>query len=127
MWARRRQADNGSHWVAVTQDGAVLRALQVTHGAGERPRLAWSYTQDATELARGLRALGRVHPLRGMSLTGVLGRAQYRLVSTELDDLPREEWSGAVRWRLKEQVDFSVDDAVVDVLGVPQDTQNRST
>lgn len=127
MWARRRQADNGSHWVAVTQDGAVLRALQMTHGVGERPRLGWFYNQDASDLARGLRALGRAHPLRGVSLTGVLGRTQYRLVSTELDDLPREDWSGAVRWRLKEQVDFPVDDAIVEVLGVPQDTQNRTT
>lgn len=127
MWARRRQADNGSHWVAVTQDGAVLRALQVSHGASGRPRLDWVHTQDTNDFARGLRALGRAHSLRGVSLTSVLGRTQYRLISTELDELPREDWSGAVRWRLKEQVDFSVDDAIVEVLGVPQDTQNRTT
>ena len=127
MWARRRQADNGSNWVAITQVGAVLRALQVTHGIGERPRLDWIYSQDTTDFARGLRALGRAHSLRGAALTSVLGRTQYRLISTELDELPREDWSGAVRWRLKEQVDFSVDDAIVEVLGVPQDTQNRTT
>ena len=104
----------------------MLRALQVTHGAADRPRLAWVYNQDTTDFARGLRALGRAHALRGASLAGVLGRTQYRLISTEVDDLPREEWSGVVRWRLKEQVDFPVDDAIVEVLGVPQDTQNRS-
>ncbi len=127
MWPRRRQADNGSHWVAAIQDGAVLRALQVTYGPDERPRLAWVHSQESADFSRGLRVLGRAHPLRGVSLTGVLGRAQYRLISTELDDLPREEWAGVVRWRLKEQVDFPVDDAIVDVLGVPQDTQNRGT
>ena len=127
MWVRRRQADNGSNWVAITQIGTVLRALQLTHGSDERPRLDWVYNQEATDFARGLRALGRVHPLRGAALASVLGRPQYRLISTELDELPREEWSGAVRWRLKEQVDFSVDDAIVEVLGVPQDTQNRNT
>ena len=83
--------------------------------------------QETADFSRGLRALGRVHPLRGVSLAGVLGRSQYRLISTELDELPREEWAGVVRWRLKEQVDFPVDDAIVDVLGVSQDTQNRST
>ncbi|HIV73428.1 MAG TPA: PilN domain-containing protein [Candidatus Aquabacterium excrementipullorum] len=113
--------------MAVAQDGAVLRALQVTHVTGERPRVAWSYTEDSSDLARGLRTLSRAHPLRGVSLASVLARTQYRLVSTELDELPREEWAGAVRWRLKEQVDFPVDDAIVDVLGVPQDTQNRAT
>ncbi len=127
MWPRRRQADNGSHWVAAAQDGAVLRALQVTYGTDERPSLAWVHSQESADFSRGLRALGRAHPLRGVSLAGVLGRAQYRLISTELDDLPREEWAGVVRWRLKEQVDFPVDDAIVDVLGVPQDTQNRGT
>lgn len=127
MWARRRQADNGTHWVAVTQDGAVLRALQVTHATGEKPCVAWAHSQETADFAKGLRGLARAHPLRGVSLSTVLGRPQYRLISTELDDLPREEWSGVVRWRLKEQVDFSVDDAIVDVLGVPQDTQNRGT
>lgn len=105
----------------------MLRALQVTHSTGARPRLGWFYSQETSDFARGLRSLGRAHPLRGASLTSVLGRTQYRLVSTELDDLPREDWRGAVRWRLKEQVDFPVDDAVVEVLGVPQDTQNRTT
>lgn len=105
----------------------MLRALQVSHAEGGRPRVDWVHSQDASDFSRGLRGLGRAHPLRGASLSGVLGRTQYRLISTELDELPREEWSGAVRWRLKEQVDFPVDDAIVDVLGVPHDTQNRST
>lgn len=104
----------------------MLRALALTHVEGQKPRVAWTHRQACADLGRGLRAVARARALRGVSLTGVLGRTQYRLISTDMDELPREDWAGAIRWRLKEQVDFPVDDAIVEVLGVPQDTQSRS-
>lgn len=122
----RRQADEGSHWVSVTRDGAMLHAVQVTHAEGQRPRVDWLAQLEADDLARGLRQLGRQRGLKGARLSHVLTRAQYRLVSTDAPDMPREEWRDAIRWQLKDQVDFPVDDAVVDLLEVPSDTQARS-
>lgn len=126
MWFRRR-VEGGVQWVAVVQSDTVLHAAQISLGPDRRPRLGWVWQGPSPELSDGLRSLNRAHRLKGAKLTGQLGRSQYRLISTEVPDVPREEWCDAMRWRLKDQVDFPLDDAFLDVLAVPQDTQLRQT
>lgn len=121
----RRQSQDGSQWVGVTQEGSVVCAAQVAHGADERPRVQWLWQGQAQTLEQGLRALRGAKGLRGDALVGVLDRTQYRMQATEAPDVPREDWRDAMRWQLKEQVDFPVEDAVIDVLDVPHSTQLR--
>ncbi len=121
----RRRVVAGSQWVAVAQEGSSVHAAQVAHIEGQRPRLLWLWTQETASLSEALTSLKRAHPLKGLSLVNQLERTQYRLLSTEVPDVPREEWRDAMRWRIKEQVDFSMEDALLEVLAVPQDTQLR--
>lgn len=123
----RRRVEGGEQWVAVVQSDAVLHAAQISLGPDHRPRLGWVWQGPSAELSEGLRSLNRTHRLKGARLTGQIDRAQYRLISTEVPDVPREEWRDAMRWRLKDQVDFPLDDALLDILAVPQDTQLRQT
>ena len=76
----RRQSHDGSQWVSVIQDGAVLHAAQVAHKAGERPRVMSLWQGAAPTLEAGLRSL-RTSPLmkKGGSLVGVLDRTEYRM------------------------------------------------
>ena len=124
MWFRRRVRES-AQWVAVAQDSTHVHAAQVAHTEGERPRLLWLWTAETGNLSEGLTALKRAHALKGQPLVHQLERAQYRLLSTEVPDVPREEWNAAMRWRLQEQVDFPMEDALLDVIAVPQDTQLR--
>jgi len=122
----RRQSHDGSPWVALAQEGNVLHAAQVCHEADAMPRLSWLWRSTGTDQKSSLRALSRVHPLASLPLLGVLDRPHYSLHATEAPaDLPREQWADAVRWVIKDQLDFPVDDALIDVLAVPQDTQLR--
>ncbi|HET6787398.1 MAG TPA: PilN domain-containing protein, partial [Aquabacterium sp.] len=121
----RRRVEGGEQWVAVVQSDAVLHAAQISLGPDRRPRLGWIWQGPSPELSQGLRSLNRAHRLKGAKLTGQIERTQYRLISTEVPDVPRDEWRDAMRWRLKDQVDFPLDDAFLDVLAVPQDTQLR--
>jgi MSHA biogenesis protein MshI len=66
--------------------------------------------------------------IRGAGLprlpAGVVLRADdYQLVLVEAPDVPPAELRAAIRWRLKDAIDFRVDDAVIDVFDVP--AQNR--
>jgi len=125
MWFSR-QAKGNAHSVAIAATGDALHAVGVILD-GERPRLAWHVRHEGTSLADGLRLLSRDKRVNaGTRVVGLLHRTAYRLVSTEAPDLPREEWRDAVRWRLKDTVDFPVDEAVVDVLEVPQDSSART-
>lgn len=51
----------------------------------------------------------------------LLGGRDYQMLSVESPNVPPEELKAAVRWRLKDMLDFHVDDATVDVLDIPVD------
>jgi MSHA biogenesis protein MshI len=123
----RRQSHNGSQWVSLIQEGSTVHAAQVAYTAEGRPRVEWMWRDNAPNLGSGLRTLQAVKRLKGCSLIGVLDRARYRMLATDTPDVPREDWRDAMRWHLKEQVDFPVEDAVLDVLGVPQSTLRHNS
>ncbi|MBI2733132.1 MAG: hypothetical protein HYX44_07510 [Aquabacterium sp.] len=116
----RRQSHDGSQWVSVIQDGSAVHAAQVVYNAEGRPCVNWMWRDEAEGIGAGLRALQAAKRLKGCTLLGVLGRAHYRMLATDTPDVPREDWRDAMRWHVKEQVDFPVEDAVIDVLEVPQ-------
>jgi MSHA biogenesis protein MshI len=55
----------------------------------------------------------------------VLRADDYQLVLVEAPDVPPAELRAAMRWRLKETIDFRIEDAVIDVFDVP--AQNRGS
>jgi MSHA biogenesis protein MshI len=53
--------------------------------------------------------------------TTVLGGGDYQFMSVEAPNVPRAELKTAMRWRLKDILDFPVDQATYDVLDIPLD------
>ena len=66
-----------------------------------------------------LRAAGLPH----MPVSTVLRPDDYQLVLIEAPDVPPAELRAAMRWRLKESIDFRVEDAVIDVFDVPDQSR----
>jgi MSHA biogenesis protein MshI len=66
-----------------------------------------------------LRAAG----LPRMPVSTVLRPEDYQLALIEAPDVPPAELRAAMRWRLKDSIDFRVEDAVIDLFAVPE--QNR--
>ena len=56
----------------------------------------------------------------------LLERGQYQLLQTEAPEMPPEEWRDALRWRLKDQVEFPVDGAAIDLLAMPPQAGPRN-
>ena len=54
------------------------------------------------------------------AVSGVIGADDYQLVQVEAPEVPAEEINDAVRWKLREVLNFPVIDAVVDTFEVPQ-------
>lgn len=50
---------------------------------------------------------------------GVLDRSAYALFPAEPPDLPREEWATAMKWRIKDQIQFPVTQAVLELFDMP--------
>jgi MSHA biogenesis protein MshI len=72
---------------------------------------------DAAALAVQAAALPR------MPLSAVLTPDEYQLALVEAPEVPPAELRAAMRWRLKDSIDFRVEEAVIDVFDVPE--QNR--
>lgn len=51
----------------------------------------------------------------------VLAADEYQILSVEAPNVPSEELKAALRWRLKDMLDYHIDDATIDVLNVPAD------
>jgi len=72
-------------------------------------------------LADTLRALD----LPSAPVSGVLRARDYQLSLVESPDVPPAELRAAMRWRLRDAIDFRVEDAVIDVFDIP--AQSRGT
>lgn len=105
--------------------GERVHVVHVVCEPGGRPALLWACTQPWVLSTSGMRALRRAWPVSGHRTVAVLEHGQYQFLGLDAPELPREEWRDAVRWSIKEMVNFPVDTAGIDVLDLPSDPQQR--
>jgi len=116
-----RERDAGS-WLAVGVYGQRIDVAQVERVAVGRPavQICESYARKGSEVdalksvARAVRP-GRFH------CSAMLEAADYQIQLVEAPNVPREEIRSAVRWKLKDLLDYPADAATVDVAHVPTD------
>jgi MSHA biogenesis protein MshI len=112
----RKQASVG--WLAVSLGEGRARFAHVK--PGPRPAVIsleereWD-NADANALERVIK---QVHASRHRCTT-LLGQPDYQILLVEAPNVKREELKAAVRWRIKDMIDYHVHDATIDVLDVP--------
>ena len=103
--------------------GADHLALAVMRRDGSKPVLErcdiLPLNTSAGSALEALRAAG----IPRIPVSTVLGPQDYQLALVEAPEVPPAELRAAMRWRLKDSIDFRVEDAVIDVFDVPD--QNR--
>lgn len=117
-----RQTQPG--WMAVTLQAQQLTLAHVQRGApGGQPRVALlervkrERGDDADALARLRRSFG----LQRYRCTTLLEHNTYQFVQVNAPSVPADELKAAMRWAVKDALDFPADDAVIDVLQIPAD------
>ncbi|CAG4885204.1 MSHA biogenesis protein MshI [Georgfuchsia toluolica] len=119
MWARHRENKNDD-WTSIIFPRGRIEVARVRRSAGGKPRLLdWdAFVVEAGEL-EALKRLRSAKRLGDGRSTTLLRHGQYQFLQVESPGVAREELRGAVRWRIKEQVDVPIETAVVDVLEIP--------
>lgn len=114
--ARRKQEG----WLAVGFYADRLDFAHVQRLPGQRPRLLRleSYARSGDDAA-ALSSLGKQKGLSAYRVSTLLVHDSYQLLTVDAPDVPEAELSEAVRWRLKDMVDYPVEAATVDVLSLP--------
>lgn len=108
-------------WLALVLQGDVLVAASITRVPGNRPKVALAGVFNGGATEEGLEKAGRELRASTFRCTTVLSGGHYQLLSVDAPNVPPDELRTAVRWRLKDMLDFHVDDATIDVLDIPAD------
>lgn len=106
-------------WLAVELEDATVSvahvvpqgAQPVVHFAEERP---WDPADP-----KSLERVAREFDAKRFRCTTLLKPQQYHILLVEAPAVKPDELKAAVRWRIKDMLDYHVDDATIDVLDVP--------
>ena len=124
--ANRRQKSGAVVSVGVTPEGVSVASVARAEGVSPLLELCdFREAADEQERRTALKALTRDYGLDQGTCCSVMEPDAYSLLLVEAPDVPRDELKAAMRWRIKDLIDFHIDDAVVDVFDVPD--QKRAT
>ena len=98
-------------------------ALAIIDHAPLTPRLihAQFYPCDMTEHATVLAQLSKRHQLHSTPCHFVLNPNEYQFLQVEKPQVDKQELQAALRWHIKDLIDYHIDDVVLDYLALPLD------
>lgn len=105
--------------VGVTGEGVSLAYVDRTFDPPGMEVCDYKRCYSKEEQPSLLRALVDTHGLRGARCTTVMEPGTYSLQLVDAPNVAPDEMHDALRWRVKELIDFPVEEAVIDVFDVP--------
>jgi MSHA biogenesis protein MshI len=115
----------GEGWTAAVFGTNRIAVANVTRARDAQPRvLAYdNFSREGSEL-EALKRLKTAKRLAQNRCTTLLWHGQYQLLQVDAptslpENTPHEEMREAMRWRIKEMVDFPIEQAAIDVLNIP--------
>jgi MSHA biogenesis protein MshI len=123
---KRGAAVPGLTAIGLQADGMCI--ARVDWPAGQRPRLVHSeyqpWEQDSAP-ERQLQKLAAQQHLKSARCTTLLDESEYTLVLTEAPDVRPDELKTALRWKVKDLIDFHINDATLDAFALPGEDGGR--
>jgi MSHA biogenesis protein MshI len=105
--------------VAFGRDHVAVAVVRREAGGAPLLERCESVPLDRGALAEGAAQLLQKLGLPRLAASTVLRPEDYQLALVEAPDVPPAELRAAMRWRLRDAIDFRVEDAVIDVIDVP--------
>ena len=119
-WLKKDKKQQGLVGIGLQPDGVCLVCVERV-GDGQPVVTLWDQRplENPAQLDKTLSQLAQDYDLKGSRCTTYLNSGDYWLLVTEAPDVPADELKSAVRWRIKDLIDFHIDDAVLDVFDIP--------
>jgi MSHA biogenesis protein MshI len=112
----------GDRLSAVVPGAAGTACATIRNPGSDQPELEQGglYTPNPGQpQAEHLQQLAHRLNLGGHNITTLLPIGDYQLMMVEAPEVPPTELKAAVRWRIRDLIDFHIDDAVLDVFDAP--------
>lgn len=114
------KSEGESGWLSVVIRPKHVDLVHLRREPGGKPRVLLAESvESGADTAATLTALKKTMHLDRCRCTALLTHGKYQLIQTDAVSGAIEEAREIVRWKLKDQVDFPVDSAAVDLLPIP--------
>ena len=106
-------------WLVVELNGRTVRFAHVRR-EGDRPAVEFAERRpfDPGD-PRTLERIAREFGAGRFQCIALLSRAEYQMLLVDAPAVPAEEIKPALRWRIKDMLEYPVDEAAIDVLELP--------
>lgn len=106
-------------WVSVSLGNKGVYIVEAKY-VGARPQVTRCAFYPVAEInSAALEKIRKEAQLEGGRYTTVLGANEYQLMMVEAPNVPVDELKTAIRWKIKDSLNYHVDDATIDVLQIP--------
>jgi MSHA biogenesis protein MshI len=106
-------------WVAVALSKRGIHVAQVKY-AGSRPQVKQCAFYPFTEItSSALEKVRKEIQSDTARFTTLLSASEYQLLMVDAPNVPVVELKTAIRWKIKDSLNYHVDDATIDVLQIP--------
>lgn len=107
--------------MAVTLLGDAACAAHVRRASSAAPVVTLAACHAGASAGEALEKIAKECNAARHQCTTLLAPREYQILSVDSPSVPPAELKTAMRWRLKDLLDYHIDDATIDVLDVPQD------
>lgn len=116
------KAEKKNGWLAIglTAEGVQAAAIERRADGVPRVLLAASYPGQADQAGVSLARLGKELQADRYRCTTLLGAGGYQLLLVEAPNVPEAEMKTALGWRVKDMIDFPLEQATIDMALLPQ-------
>ncbi len=106
--------------IEVTAHGIAFARIERI--AGQLPRLVQAefLPSEPAHISERLRDCASKYGLRGLPVAALLTSQDYQLLLGDAPNVPAAELNAALRWKVKDLVNFPVADAVIDAFLLPE-------
>ena len=119
-WWSRRQ-NRGPGWLAISLQPGRLHYAHGIGGPSGQCKITRCGVHDVDDSPRELERVAKHLGIAGYACVSVLPADDYQLLLVDAPNVPAAETKAAIRWRVKDMLDFHLDDATIDVLDIPPD------
>lgn len=118
-WGRAKKREPG--WLAASLRPNELAVVHGRIGSNGKARIGKFASAALEGDYAGADRLSKEWHLDRYQCATLLEPGDYHLLLVEAPNVPPAELKAAIRWRIKDMLDYHVDDATVDVLDIPPD------
>ncbi|WP_415899528.1 pilus assembly protein PilM [Neptuniibacter sp. QD48_11] len=118
---KKKSAVNGLTSLVINKGGVSFAHVRDGHTQPELVCCEYSASTNPLVEPKRFRDLIEANNLLGSKTSLVLPESSYQIHLVERPEVPDEELTEALRWRIKDLITFDVEQAVIDYIDLPED------